>query len=176
MGRDHYVTMDSAYMGDLMALIGHDIWKCNLLGTCQGDVRDRTVPTQNKSLNVAVWSDNSIVSTLSNYHSPVFLDVGQGMRRRKKDKNGIRERNQSEVKCPEQNKDYSNIFCKIDSSNMKEQRYDIKFESKTHNWSPKLVFRVFGVNSQNAFAYYRRLVGMYTPLRVTQERRSCMQR
>ena len=43
---------------------------------------------------------------MSNYHSPAFLDVGQGMRRRKKDKNGTRERHQSEVKCPKQNKDY----------------------------------------------------------------------
>ena len=59
---------------------------------------------------------------------------------------------------------------------MKEQRYDLKFESKTHNWAPKLVFRLFGVDSQNVFAYYCRLVGLYTPLRVAQERHSCMQR
>ena len=37
MGRGHYVTMDSAYMGDLMALIGREIWKCNILGTCQAN-------------------------------------------------------------------------------------------------------------------------------------------
>ena len=193
MGRGHYVTMDSAYMGDLMAQIGREIWKCNLLGTCQSNRVGADIgPTKKamkrgtyeavqfqhktKNLNAAVWSDNNIVSTCSNYHSPVFLDVGQGMRRRKKDKSGTRERNQSEVKCPEQNKDYSDTFGKIDSSNMKEQRYDLKFESKTHNWSPKLVFRLFGVNSQNAFAYYSRLVGLYTPLRVAQARRSCMQR
>ena len=113
---------------------------------------------------------------MSNYHSPAFLNVGEGMRRRKKDKSGTRERHQSEVKCPEQNKDYSNTFGKIDSSNMKEQMYDLKFESKKHNWLPKLVFRIFGVNSQNAYAYYRRLVDLYTPLRVAQDRRSCMHR
>ena len=168
MGRGHYVTMDSAYMGDLMAQIGREIWKCNLLVTCQSNRVGADIgPTKKamkrgtyeavqfqhktKDLNAAVWSDNNIVSTCSNYHSPVFLDVGQGMRRRKKDKSGTRERHQSEVKCPEQNKDYSNTFGKIDSSNMKEQRYDLKFESKKHNWSPKLVFRIFGVNSQNAY-------------------------
>ena len=168
MGRGHYVTMDLAYMGDLMAQIGREIWKCNLLGTCQSNrVGAEIGPTKKaikrgtyeavqfqhntKDLNVAVWSDNNIVSTLSNYHSPVFLDVGQGMRRQKKDKSGTRERNQLEVKCPKQNKDYSNGFRKINSSNMKEQRYGLTFESKTHHWPPALVFRLFGVNSQNVF-------------------------
>ena len=159
-------------MGDLLALIGREILKCNLLGTCQANRMGADITAtkkamkrgtyeavqfqhKTKSLNLAVWFDNSIVLMLSNYYSPVFLDVGQGMLRRKKDKNSTRERNQSEMKCPKENKDYSNTFGKIDSSNMKEQRYDQKFESKTHNWSPKLVFCLFGVNSQNAFAYYR---------------------
>ena len=80
MGRGHYVTMDSAYMGDLMALIGREIWKCNLLGTCQANRVGADITAikkamkrgtyeavqfqhKTKNVNVAVWSDNSIVST-----------------------------------------------------------------------------------------------------------------
>jgi hypothetical protein len=31
------MTMDSAYMGDIMGQIGRDVWKMNLLGTCQSN-------------------------------------------------------------------------------------------------------------------------------------------
>ena len=34
-GKGHCVTMDSAYMGDIMALIGRHEWKVNMLGTAQ---------------------------------------------------------------------------------------------------------------------------------------------
>ena len=192
-GRGHHVTMDSAYMGDLMALSGIKVWLVNMLGTCQSNRVGADIAAAKKAmkrgtyeaiqwqhisenLNAAIWADNNIVSTLSNYHSPIFLDEGTGMRRRKKSKEGIRDREQSEVKCPAQNKDYSETFRQIDAGNGKEQRYDLKFESKLHNWSPKLVFRLFGINSQNARSYYLRLVRLYTPDRVPQDYRQCMQR
>jgi hypothetical protein len=36
-GRGTCMTMDSAYMGDIMGQIGQDVWKMNLLGTCQSN-------------------------------------------------------------------------------------------------------------------------------------------
>ena len=32
-GKGHCVTMDSAYMGDIMAQIGHEEWQINMVGT-----------------------------------------------------------------------------------------------------------------------------------------------
>ena len=34
-GRGHCLVMDSAYMGDVMALIGRHEWKINMVGTVQ---------------------------------------------------------------------------------------------------------------------------------------------
>ncbi len=44
-GKGHCVTMDSAYMGNVMAQIGRDEWQLNLVGTSQSnrigaDVKD----------------------------------------------------------------------------------------------------------------------------------------
>jgi len=36
-GRGHCLVMDSAYMGDQMALIGRNEWKINMVGTCQSN-------------------------------------------------------------------------------------------------------------------------------------------
>jgi hypothetical protein len=33
----HCVTMDSAYMGDIMAMIGRDMWRINMVGTAQAN-------------------------------------------------------------------------------------------------------------------------------------------
>ena len=60
---------------------------------------------------------------------------------------------------------YSLTFHQIDKSNQKEASYDLGGNSKTHNWSPKLVFRYFNMNNANAHAYYKRLVDLYTPNR-----------
>lgn len=35
IGEGHYVTMDSAYMGDIMAQIGREVWKMNMVGMVQ---------------------------------------------------------------------------------------------------------------------------------------------
>ena len=34
-GKGHCVTMDSAYMGDIMAQIGRHVWLVNMVGTAQ---------------------------------------------------------------------------------------------------------------------------------------------
>ena len=36
-GKDHYVTMDLAYMGDILAQVGHSEWKINMVGTVQAN-------------------------------------------------------------------------------------------------------------------------------------------
>ena len=37
MGRGHCLVMDSAYMGDAMALLGRFIWMINMIGTVQSN-------------------------------------------------------------------------------------------------------------------------------------------
>ena len=37
MGRGHCLVMDSAYMGDVMALIGRFVWMINMIGTVQSN-------------------------------------------------------------------------------------------------------------------------------------------
>jgi hypothetical protein len=77
------------------------------------------------------------VKTLSNFHSPVILRGG--MRRRKR--NSItkrRERDFSEVDCPEQQETYCNTYHNIDKGNGAEAKYDISTESHLHGWGPKL--------------------------------------
>ena len=34
-GHGHCLVMDSVYIGDVMALIGHHVWQINMVGTCQ---------------------------------------------------------------------------------------------------------------------------------------------
>ena len=36
-GNGHYVTCDSAYMGNIMALIAHNVWRINMVGTIQAN-------------------------------------------------------------------------------------------------------------------------------------------
>jgi hypothetical protein len=58
-----------------------------------------------KALTYAVWGDNNFVKTLSDFRSPVILRGG--MRRKKR--NPItkrRERELSDVNCPDQQKTY----------------------------------------------------------------------
>ena len=33
----HCVTMDSAYMGNIMTMIGRNVWRINMVGTAQGN-------------------------------------------------------------------------------------------------------------------------------------------
>ena len=122
-------------------------------------------PAQIKApLYCALWSDNNIVKTLSNFHSPKLLPAGSGVRRKRR-VDGKREQHKTEVSCPAQNKDYSETFHLIDKGNGAEATYDMGGHSWTHNWSPKIQMRYFNMNFNNAFKIYRNLMEKYTPNR-----------
>ena len=112
-------TMDSAYMGDILAQIAREVWGFNFVGTCQIDrtgadaKEDRkgmkvrwynTVMYQHKTkpLCFAMSSDNNIVKTLSNFHSPKILPAGSGVLQRCRDEDGVREKERTPVPCPVQ--------------------------------------------------------------------------
>ncbi len=76
----HCITMDSAYMGDVMAMIGRDVWHINMVGTAQANCTGTNVDctksikmgTTNgavcwqqtwQSLCFAMWSNNALIST-----------------------------------------------------------------------------------------------------------------
>ncbi len=93
-----------------------------------------------RSLNYAVWSDNAIVKTLSNFHGPAYLEAGMGMMQKHQDKDGKRERTRTNVPCPAQTKDYCETFHLIDKGNGAEVNYDLGWKSHLHNWSSNLFF------------------------------------
>ena len=138
-GEGRCVTMDSAYMGDIMAQIGRHEWKFNMVGTTnenrtgadakedrkamkKGTYDSIMYQHDSEALVFAMWSDNNIVRTLSNFHSPEVVQDGL-QRKRKVD--GLRERAQTPVPCPIQNKDYSETFHLIDKGNGAEFKYNI---------------------------------------------------
>jgi hypothetical protein len=125
-GKGHCVTMDSAYMEDIMAQIGHDEWKLNMLGMSHSNRMGANVKVvvekmkpgtyelcfwqhNIKNLVYSAWSDNAVVKTLSNHHCANILaeDELMGMR---KDKSKVRTMNQTSVLCLVQMKEYSKTF------------------------------------------------------------------
>ena len=62
----------------------------------------------------AMRSDYNSVRTLSNFHPPKIL---QNVLLKKRRVGGVRERHQTSVSCPEQNRDYSKMFHLIDKGN-----------------------------------------------------------
>ncbi len=173
-GKGHFVTMDSAYMGDIMAQIGHDEWKLNMVGTSQSiqtgvNVKDVIEKMKlgtyklcfwqhnTKNLVYAAWSDNAVVKTLSNHPCANVLVASRLMWRRKDD-SGSRRMNQTSVPCPAQMKEYSKTFHLIDKGNGKEAKYNMAGKSWKHNWSPKLVFRMFNMALNNVYFVYKELV------------------
>ena len=190
-GKGHCVTMDSAYMGSIMAQILQEEWKINAVGTAQanrvgpnvkealkslkkGTYKSLVFQHKTKPLVYALWSDNNIVKTLSNFHTPEILPVGDGLKRKKREADGRREQHKSEVKCPSQNKDYSKIFHLIDKGNKNEAKYDLAGMSRTHNWTPKLVLRLFNMAFNNAMKVYLALVSMHTPDKCTVPMPNCI--
>ena len=142
-GRGHGLTIDSAYMGDIMALIGRYKWEVNIVGTAQENCTGADTAEEKKALEkgtyeavmwqhallplcFAIWCDNNFVRTLSNFNSPKLIKDGL-MRKRRFD--GKRERKQSPVDCPEQNRDYSKTFHLIDKGNGAEAKYDLGMKS-----------------------------------------------
>jgi len=53
-----------------------------------------------------------------------------------KDDGGSREMKQKAVPCPEQTKEYCEMFHLIDKGNGKEAKYDMAGKSRSHNWAP----------------------------------------
>ena len=74
-----------------------------------------------------------------------------GVLRKKRDKDGKQERHKTDVPCPAQMKDYCNTFHLIDKGNGAEASYDLGGKSQLHDWSPKLVFRLYNMALNNAY-------------------------
>ena len=138
-GAGRCVTMDSAYMGDIMAQIGRLEWNMNMVGTAQADrsgarpiINEKkkymtinsfeTTLVQHNSLPLlfSIWADNNFVRTLSNFHPPQIIEGGI-KRRRKID--GRREREQTPVRVPVQQKYYSDTFHLIDKGNSNKSHF-----------------------------------------------------
>jgi hypothetical protein len=175
----HCITMDSAYMGDIMAMIGRNMWCINMVGTVQANHTGANIDCTTsmkkgmynsvcwqhvwRSLCFGVWSDNAIVRTLLNFHSPEILEVGMGVLQKKWDGKGKHERTKSEKLCPVQTKDYCVTFHLINKGNGVEANYDLGGKSHLHNWSPKLIFWLFNMALNNAYKMYTTLVKEHTP-------------
>ena len=110
-GHGHCVMIYSAYIGNIMAQIGRDEWKINMVKTAQSNRAGANVKDfvdklkigkyeshfwQHYLLNLvyAVWSANAIVNTLSNHHGPSVLQAASGLMWRGKDESGSREMKQ----------------------------------------------------------------------------------
>ena len=148
----HCITMDSTYMGNIKAMIGHDVWRIEMVGTAQANCTGANVDCMKSMkkgmygaicwqhtwqlLCFAVWSYNALTRMLSNFHGPVILEAGRGVLQKNRDDNGKRERMKAEVRCPAQTKDYCETFHLIDKGNGAEANYDLGGKSRLHNWLP----------------------------------------
>jgi len=118
--------MNSAYIGDIMAHIGRNEWKLNMVGMSQSNqtgtnvkgIVDNMKPGMyescfwqhnTKNLVYTAWSDNAIIKTLLNHHCANVLVKG-GLKRRRKEESGARTMNQTPVPSPAQMKEYSKMF------------------------------------------------------------------
>ncbi len=133
--------MDSAYMGDIMAMIGWDVWRINTVGTAQANRTGANIDCTKsmkketyssvcwqhvwRSLCFAMWSDNALVRTLLNFHGPEILKAGRGVLQKKRDSNGKQERTKTEVPCPAQTQDNCKTFHLINKGNGAEANYDL---------------------------------------------------
>ena len=181
-GKGRYITMDSAYMGDIMAQVGREVGGMNMVGMVQcnhlgADTKDTMKKMKNgtyelvcwqhnnKPLVFAAWGDNNVVKTLLNCHGPEILPAGDGVSRRRRGNDGTREREResTEVSCPVQTKYYCQTFHLTDKGNGAERPYDMGGKSRTHNWSPKIIFWMINMTMANAYRIYWALVTMWTP-------------
>ncbi len=136
----HCVTMDCVHMGDIMAMIGCDVWCIDMVGMAQANGTGANINYTNsikkvtcnsvcwqhvwQSLCFAVWSDNALVRMLSNFHGPEILKAGMGVLQKKRDSNGKRERTKTGVPCPVQTRDNCNTFHLIGNRNGAEANYN----------------------------------------------------
>jgi hypothetical protein len=70
----------------------------------------------------------------------------------------MRERPQSYIPCPVQMKEYCTMFLLFDKANGAEALYDMGGKTRTHNWTPKLVFRFYNMAMNNTHNIYKALV------------------
>ena len=110
-------------------------------------------------LTYAMWSDNNIVCTLSNFYPTTIIKAGI---KRKHKVDSVRERDSTAVSCPVHNKFYSETFHWIDKGNGSEATYDIGMQTHSHGWKPKLAFWYFNMNLNNAYKIYDVLVTLHT--------------
>mmetsp|Transcript_14103 Transcript_14103/g.29816 ORF Transcript_14103/g.29816 Transcript_14103/m.29816 type:complete len:284 (-) Transcript_14103:390-1241(-) len=178
-GQGHCVTINSVYMGDIMALIGRHEWKINVVGTAQQNQTGAYTQEEKKAmkknmyeavmwqhdsecLTYAICSDNKLVQTLSNFHTPKVVDSGLN---RKKKVDGVGKSEPAPVPCPEQNINYSKTFHLIDKGNGVEAKYDLAGQSRKHGWTPKLSSRLFKMNFNNLYRIYFSLMVKNNPER-----------
>ncbi|KAL3774011.1 LOW QUALITY PROTEIN: hypothetical protein ACHAW5_004861 [Stephanodiscus triporus] len=87
----HCVTMDNTYMGNIMAMIGHDVWRINMVATVHANHTGTNIDCTKlmkkgtyksiccwQLLCFAVWSDNALIQKLLNFHSLEILEAGIG--------------------------------------------------------------------------------------------------
>jgi hypothetical protein len=97
------------------------------------------------------------------------------MRRKKRNpRTRKREREFSNVDCPDQQKTYCRTYHKIDKGNGTEAKYDISTESHLHGWGPKLATRYFNMNLNNAYKVYCCLYEKHHPGRDSMPSRECI--
>jgi hypothetical protein len=177
--KGHCITMDSTYMGDIMAMIGHDVWCINMVGTAQanssgtnmdckksmkkGTYNSICLPHIWRSLCFAMWSDNALVKMLSNFRGPEMLEEVMGVLQKKRDNEGKRERTNMEVPYPAQMRDYCTTFHLIDEGNGVEVNYDLGGKNHLHNWLPNLIFQLYNMALNNTYKIYKALVKHHTP-------------
>ena len=127
-----------------------------------------------KPLLHTVWGDNNFVKTLSNFYSPVILRGGT--RRKKRDRQTKRwDREQSDVDCTEQQKDYYLTYhYLIDKGNGSEAKYDLSTKSHLHGWTPKLASCYFNMNINNAYRIYCYLFKKHHPGQVAMPLKECI--
>ena len=183
-------TLDSAYMSDTLAQIAREEWLMNLVGTCQSSRTGADDAEAKKALKIgtyecvlfqhrllnlcfSLWADNNIVKTLSNFHSPQILKIGEGVARRRR-VDGMREQERTEVQTTVQQKAYCESFHLIDKGNGKESKYDMGGNSKGHNWAPKLSMRFWNFAMGNAHTVYSALHDKHTPSRHKMSMRECV--
>ena len=181
-------------MSDAMCQVGREEWGINMVGTCQSDrsgagrVAKATVAARGvkvgthetvmyqhkeKPLTYAIWADNNYVKTLSNFHGAVLLRGG--MQRKLRDPvTKRRNKDFSDVDCPEQQWVYCNTYHLIDKGNGNEAKYDLATESHLHGWSPKLAARYFNMNINNAYKIHCYLFKKHHPGQVVMPLKECI--
>ena len=180
-------------MSDQMAQVGREVWKVNMVGTVlsnrtgggklgkvalkakeilKGSADSLLYQHSTLPLAYAIWADNNFVKTLSNFHTPCIVE--DGVKRKRKNKQGRRDQYQTSVPIPSQTKDYCETYHLIDKGNGREAKFWIGGGSKKHGWSPKLAARLFNMNLNNAYKIYTTLYAKHHPGCKPMEMRDCV--